>query len=67
MDVIQPGVNNIMYENLKERSKCHNPKHFIHKLRLIKSPSEIELMRQSCNIAAHAFVETISGSQPGKL
>lgn len=65
IDVVHPTVNNIMSSFLQEKSKCLSPKRFIHKLRLIKSPAEIKLMRKSCDIASDAFVSTITTTRPG--
>lgn len=37
----------------------------IHRLRWIKSPAEIELMRQTCAIASSAIAATIAQTRPG--
>lgn len=42
-----------------------SPKTFLHQLRVIKSEAEIELMKQSCSIAARAIAKTIQTSKPG--
>jgi Xaa-Pro aminopeptidase len=42
-----------------------NPTKFIHNLRWKKSEAEIELMRQTCEVAAQAVNETIRKSHPG--
>ena len=42
-----------------------NPKTLLHKLRLVKSKSEIELMKKTCDIAANAFKEVMKFSYPG--
>lgn len=62
--VIQKSVDKSME---KFGSKIVSPIPSIHKLRLIKSPAEIELMGNSCEIASHAISDTISYSRPGQL
>lgn len=42
-----------------------SPTVFIHRERLIKSPSEIELMRRTCDIASSAINQTMMESKPG--
>lgn len=61
---IQNNVHKVMCKFVK--GKCYdNPKNFIQKLRLYKSPSEIALMQRACDITAEAFRETISCARPG--
>lgn len=67
MDQIQASVNNTMSIFLKSKPKHCSPKPFLHKLRLIKSPAEINLMSKSCEIVSEAFTETITNSFPGIL
>jgi Xaa-Pro aminopeptidase len=40
--------------------KINSTKPFMHNLRVIKSASEIELMRTTCRIGGEAIAETIS-------
>ncbi|XP_049821354.1 xaa-Pro aminopeptidase 3 isoform X2 [Aethina tumida] len=47
------------------RKHCLSPVKFIHDLRMFKSPAEINLMQQSCDIASEAISETIKTSTPG--
>lgn len=42
-----------------------SPKSLIHKIRLIKSKAEIDLMQTSCDIASAAITKCMSSSQPG--
>ncbi|XP_053689793.1 xaa-Pro aminopeptidase 3 [Sabethes cyaneus] len=49
----------------KGDSVC-SPTGLVHKLRVIKSPSEIALMRQTCQIASEAINRTMGSSQPGQ-
>lgn len=51
--------------NVLDGEMCISPMNIIHRLRLIKSPSEIELMRKSCSIASASISETIKASRPG--
>lgn len=45
--------------------KFESPMKFIHHLRLIKSPAEINLMRKTCDIAGSAINHTMKVSRPG--
>nr|XP_023028066.1 probable Xaa-Pro aminopeptidase 3 [Leptinotarsa decemlineata] len=60
---VQKNIRNLMLEI--GHKKWENPKPFLHKLRLYKSPSEIALMQRACDITAQAFMETMSFSRPG--
>ena len=64
---IQQSVHNVMmnYFQVKEKKKWNSPKPFIHRLRVIKSPSEVSLMQKSCDIASGAIAKAISTSKPG--
>ena len=42
-----------------------NPKTLIHRLRLVKSKSEIKLMEKTCDVASNAFKEVMKFSKPG--
>uniref|UniRef100_A0A182JGR5 Aminopeptidase P N-terminal domain-containing protein n=1 Tax=Anopheles atroparvus TaxID=41427 RepID=A0A182JGR5_ANOAO len=42
-----------------------SPLEFIHNIRVIKSPSECELMRKTCQIASSAINRTMADSYPG--
>ncbi|XP_026682927.1 xaa-Pro aminopeptidase 3-like [Diaphorina citri] len=42
------------------------PKQLFHQLRLYKSDSEQEMMRETCRIASEGFKETIGFSKPGR-
>lgn len=45
--------------------KLESPTLFLHQLRVIKSPAEIELMRRTCEIASQAVNVTMKESKPG--
>lgn len=61
---IQPSVS----QSLKKlTSSFHSPMEFLHELRVIKSPAEIDLMRKTCQIASEAVNLTMKESQPGKM
>lgn len=56
---VKSSINNI------EASKhIESPTVFIHRERLIKSPSEIKLMRKTCQIASDAINRTMKESKP---
>lgn len=42
-----------------------SPIPLIHKMRVFKSPAEMNLMRRTCAIAAEAINQTVASSQPG--
>ncbi|XP_044262173.1 xaa-Pro aminopeptidase 3 [Tribolium madens] len=67
MNPVQIDVHKTMvdYLNFMRLKMWESPKVFIHKQRLIKSPAEIALMQQSCDIGANSIVETIKASRPG--
>ncbi|KAJ8962024.1 hypothetical protein NQ314_005806 [Rhamnusium bicolor] len=64
---VQNSIHKVICEFMNESGdkKWDNPKSFIHKLRLYKSPAEIALMQKSCDITAQAFVEAMACSKPG--
>lgn len=53
------AVDNFIFNN-GMTIKIHSTKPFMHNLRVIKSASEIELMRMTCRIGGEAIAETIS-------
>lgn len=55
--------NNVVRPLLCTRAK--SIRSFMHKIRSIKSHSEIQLMQKSCSIASESFVETMKYSYPG--
>ncbi|EEZ97679.2 xaa-Pro aminopeptidase 3 isoform X1 [Tribolium castaneum] len=67
MNPVQIDVHKTMvdYLNYMRQKMWESPKVFIHKQRLIKSPAEVALMQQSCDIASRAIIETIKASHPG--
>ncbi|XP_011314273.1 probable Xaa-Pro aminopeptidase 3 [Fopius arisanus] len=62
MDVHRKMAQVIKTTGLKSRS---SPKTFFHEIRLIKSESEVELMRESCRIGSKAIARTIQTGRPG--
>lgn len=51
--------------NSEATKHCESPTVFIHRERLIKSPSEIQLMRRTCQIASDAINRTMKDSKAG--
>lgn len=62
---ITETINSIMSNTTTKRTEAPTP--FIHTQRIIKSASEIKLMRRTCEIASEAINETIKNSKPGLL
>lgn len=62
-----PSVGQAVQSNLSliRNQSLESPVPLVHKLRVIKSPAELELMRRTCSIAAHAINWTIQSSRPG--
>lgn len=54
-------------EDIESKRAWENPLAYFHKLRLIKSKSEIELMAKTCEIASDAIIDTIRKSNPRKM
>ncbi|XP_078045801.1 xaa-Pro aminopeptidase 3 [Augochlora pura] len=65
-DVVQQQVHKKLLELVKRtnNNKFVSPTSIIHKIRLIKSQSEINLMKKSCEIASTAITKTIETSKP---
>lgn len=71
-DFLQPmqtDVQKTMEEMLKDDSRrlWESPRSFIHKLRMKKSPNEINLMLKTCEIASQAISATMEHTKPGKI
>ncbi|XP_055533419.1 xaa-Pro aminopeptidase 3-like [Wyeomyia smithii] len=49
-----------------KQNTVRSPAGLVHKLRVIKSPAEVELMRKTCQIASEGINRTMGGSQPGQ-
>lgn len=62
-----PKINQAVQSNqeLSLNKTVESPISFIHKMRVFKSPAEMDLMRRTCSIAANAINKTIQDSQPG--
>ncbi|RZC33528.1 Xaa-Pro aminopeptidase 3, partial [Asbolus verrucosus] len=67
MNPVQDDVHRLMcdYLNYMKQKMWESPKIFVHKQRVIKSPAEIALMQESCDIASEAIVKTVGASRPG--
>jgi Xaa-Pro aminopeptidase len=67
VDVVQPILHKKLCQLIKltDNQMFVSPKVLFHQIRLIKNASEIDLMRQSCQIASHAIIKTIQYSRPG--
>ncbi|XP_019886845.1 xaa-Pro aminopeptidase 3 isoform X2 [Ooceraea biroi] len=66
VDAIQPILHRKLCQLIKltDNQMFASPKMLFHQIRLIKSTCEIELMRQSCQIASDAIAKTIQCSRP---
>lgn len=66
-DFVQPLLHKKLCQLIKlaDNQIFVSPKILFHRIRLIKSVCEIDLMRRSCQIASEAIVKTIECSRPG--
>ncbi|XP_076232063.1 xaa-Pro aminopeptidase 3 [Calliopsis andreniformis] len=66
IDIAQPNLHRQLLELLKMNNgqTFVSPMNIIHKIRLIKSQSEIDLMKKSCKIISAAISRTIEMSKP---
>lgn len=60
---IAETVKSIVNSTTSKRTAAPTP--FIHRQRVIKSESEIKLMRRTCQIASESINKTIANSKPG--
>lgn len=67
VDEIQSNVTTMLRSLLSSMQKIESPMQFLHELRVIKSPAEIELMRKTCQIASEAINSTMQHTKPGEL
>jgi len=67
VDVIQPILHKKLCQLIKsaDNQVFVSPKTLFHQIRLIKDACEIDLMRQSCQIASNAIIKTMQYSRPG--
>ncbi|XP_043504584.1 xaa-Pro aminopeptidase 3-like [Polistes fuscatus] len=67
INILQTELHSKLNELIKISStkKFISPKRLFHKVRSIKSRSEINLMQKSCDIASMAIKKTIQASRPG--
>lgn len=65
-DVVQPILHKRLCQLIKltDNQIFASPKTLFHQIRLIKSPCEIDLMKESCRIASDAITQTIRASKP---
>lgn len=66
VDEIQP-ISDLMRPILPAEIPFQSPMEFLHELRLIKSPAEVELMKKACEIASKAINLTMHESKAGKF
>lgn len=65
IDVTQTNLHKKLYELMKiTNCQILSPTNIMHKIRLIKSQSEIDLMKKSCKIISAAISKTIKISKP---
>ena len=66
IDIVQSNLHRKLCELVKftNSQKFISPTNIIHKIRLIKSQSEIDLMKKSCEIISAAISKTIEVSKP---
>lgn len=65
-DEIQSNVTAMLQSHLPDMKNVESPMKFLHELRLIKSPAEINLMRKTCEIASEAINKTMQNTKPGE-
>lgn len=63
---IQSNVTAVLQSHLSDTKNVESPMKFLHELRLIKSPAEINLMRKTCEIASEAINKTMQNTKPGE-
>lgn len=63
----QPLIAQVIQSNLdlSLNKTVESPLAFFHKMRVIKSPAELDLMRKTCDIASKAINDTIRETKPG--
>lgn len=64
----QININIIVAEFLRKKGSkdAESPSIFVQRQRLIKSDSEVNLMRKTCQIASMAINETMRDTKPGR-
>ncbi|XP_076627491.1 xaa-Pro aminopeptidase 3 isoform X1 [Colletes latitarsis] len=67
IDTVQPSLHRKLLELIKvtDSQRFVSPISIMHKIRLIKSQYEIDLMKKSCEIVSAAISKTIKISKPG--
>lgn len=63
---VQPTLKKKLEKSLTTTTSLHSPTILLHQQRLIKSPAEQNLMRETCRIGSEALNETMKESKPGK-
>lgn len=58
-------INSFLNQQQITKTNAESPTANIHRIRLIKSIAEIELMRKTCQIASTAINKTMQKSKPG--
>ncbi|XP_012288232.1 probable Xaa-Pro aminopeptidase 3 isoform X2 [Orussus abietinus] len=65
-EIVQPELHKKLQELRNTSIKTfESPKTIIHRIRLIKSESEIQIIQKSCEVASAAIAKTIQMSKPG--
>lgn len=59
------NLGSILSQLVAFPGQLQSPTRFIHNLRLIKSPAEIEMMRTTCRVASECINETMRETKPG--
>lgn len=67
IDEIQNWITPLLRPILPPSTSFQSPMQFLHELRVIKSPAEVDLMRKTCEIASNAVNLTMQQSKPGIL
>lgn len=67
LNPIQENVQKSVVEMFQktQSNAWESPNVFLHKLRLFKSPVEVELMQKSCDVASEAFIQALKSSKSG--
>lgn len=64
-NIISQDIHKKLNQIIKKTNIILSPETLFHQLRIIKSSSEINLMKKSCEIASNAISKTIETGKPG--
>lgn len=62
---VNSSLSKLVNESISTPKSMYNINSLLSSLRLIKTSSEIELMKQSCRIAAESMIECMKATKPG--